>query len=67
VAATSDNHSNHEYFTCIWDNTGKLLALFQDPGSLGVTRIAFSPDGSTLAVGDQNASTYIWNMTWHSS
>jgi WD40 repeat protein len=67
VAATSDNHSNHEYFTCVWDNTGKLLALFQDPDSLGVTRVAFSPDGSTLAVGDQNASTYIWNMTWRSS
>jgi WD40 repeat protein len=53
--------------TCVWNTTGKLLATFQDPNSMGVTRIAFSPDGSILAVGDENANTYIWNMNWHSS
>jgi WD40 repeat protein len=53
--------------TCVWDTAGKLLATFSDPGSLGVTRLAFSPDGSLLAVGDENGHTYIWNMTWHSS
>jgi WD40 repeat protein len=35
--------------------------MFQDPGSTFVTRIAFSPDGSMLAVGDENTHIYIWD------
>jgi WD40 repeat protein len=26
--------------------------------------VAFSPDGSTLAVTDDNNRTYLWNMSW---
>ena len=43
------------------------MATFNDPGSLGVTRLAFGPDGSVLAVGDENANTWTWNMNWHNS
>jgi WD40 repeat protein len=32
-----------------------------NPGSLGAQSIAYSPDGQTLAVGDQNGSTYLWD------
>lgn len=67
LAATSDSGTSHTYVTCVWDTAGKLLATFSDPGSLVVTRIAFSPDDSILAVGDENAHTYIWNMNWRSS
>jgi len=67
LAATSDNDTDGTYVTCVWDMTGKLLATFQDPGSLGVTRIAFSPDGSILAVGDENANTWIRTMNWQNS
>ena len=37
--------------TEVWDiSTGRRLAFFISPGSSGVTSLAFSPDGSTLAV-----------------
>ncbi len=32
-----------------------------DPGGRGVSGVAFSPDGSMLAVGDMNGSAYLWN------
>lgn len=32
-----------------------------DPGGAGVYGVAFSPDGSRLAVGDMNGSAYLWN------
>jgi WD40 repeat protein len=62
VAATSNNSTDHRYVTCIWSLTRGALATFTDPNSAGATRVAFSPDGSLLAVGDENAHTYIWNM-----
>ena len=43
---------------------GPRRAVFTDPDSAGEFRLAFSPDGSTLAVGDANANTYRWNMSW---
>lgn len=39
-----------------------MVQSFRDSSSAGATRVAFSPDGSMLAVGDENAHTYIWNM-----
>ena len=43
---------------------GPRRAVFTDPDSAGEFRLAFSTDGSTLAVGDANANTYRWNMSW---
>jgi WD40 repeat protein len=43
------------------------LATLHDPHSQGPFRLAFSPDGKILAVGDANAHTYLWNMTWLSA
>jgi WD40 repeat protein len=62
LAATSDNDHGHKYATCVWTISGRLLGTFHNPGSMGLTRLAFSPDGNILAVGDENANTYIWDV-----
>jgi len=64
VAATSDNDTKKHtrFVTCVWNLSGRLLAILPDHDSVGVTRIAFSPDGSLLATGDKNGTTYIWSM-----
>jgi WD40 repeat protein len=61
VAATIDADHTSEF--CIWSTAGKLLDARQDPGTTYTTKLAFSPDGDTLAVGDQNVKTYIWNVS----
>ncbi len=33
-----------------------------DPTGRTVNSVAFSPDGTTLAVADQNGSTYLWDV-----
>ena len=35
---------------------------FTGPGGQYVTAIAFSPDGKTLATGNYNGTTYLWNV-----
>jgi Tol biopolymer transport system component len=59
--------------TYLWDTaTGKLTATLADPARNAVkpadptghevTSVAFSPDGTTLAVADLNGSTYLWDI-----
>jgi serine/threonine protein kinase/WD40 repeat protein len=42
--------------------TGKLTTTFTDPSSQGALSLAFSPDGKTLAVGDRDGATYLWDV-----
>jgi len=37
--------------------------LRTNPGGVGISDIAFSPDGSILAVGDSSGSVELWNVT----
>jgi WD domain, G-beta repeat len=65
VAATTNNASHTRSGICLWDlATGKLITTLHDPGSEGNFRLAVSPDGRLLVVGDANAHTYLWDMTW---
>jgi WD40 repeat protein len=63
LAAILDNKTTHTYEFCVWNTGGKVLAARQDSGSIGGSTLAFSPDGNTLAVGDENNFTYIWNAS----
>jgi len=48
--------------------TGRRIATFTDPpyayapGIRDVRAVAFSPDGSMLATGDDNGNAYVWNV-----
>jgi serine/threonine protein kinase len=47
----------------LWNTaTGKLTATLTDPGSQGAQAGAFSPYGQTLAIADNNGSTYLWQV-----
>jgi WD40 repeat protein len=67
AATINDTKDNSKDAICVWDTAGKLLSAFRDPGTMCATMLAFSPDGSALAVGDENAHTYIWNVNQLSS
>lgn len=62
LAATDNDTKGKNFQICVWDTKGKLLATFHNPDSYGATRLAFSPDGRFLAVGDENAHTYLWSI-----
>jgi serine/threonine protein kinase len=42
--------------------TGSLVRALTDPASQNIWSIALSPDGTTLATGDGNGRTYLWNI-----
>lgn len=41
-------------------------AVLRDPNTSGVSNVAFSPDGRTVAFGDFNGKTYVWNVATRS-
>ena len=53
----------------LWLNSGqpaghrpsRLAAMFTDPKSPGLSGVAFSPDGTTVATADDADCTYLWN------
>ena len=48
---------------CLWMlNGGGTVIPIDAPGTLGTDAIAFSPDGKTIATGDYNGNTYLWNV-----
>ncbi len=48
--------------TFLWNPVdGSLIRSVADGGSRGVTAVAFSPDGGTLATVDLNHHWYLWN------
>ena len=60
LAEVTGGNSDKVY---LWDlSTGKEAAVITDPGGTGTASAAFSPDGKTLAIGDGDGSTYLWNI-----
>jgi WD40 repeat protein len=47
--------------------TQKATATLTDPHSNGVYSVTFSPDDTTLAIGDDNGSTYLWRVAGSAS
>ena len=43
-------------------NLSRPIAILTDPGSNGVDSVAFSPAGTTLAVGDSDGRTFLWSL-----
>jgi hypothetical protein len=40
-----------------------IVTIKDPPGSKGASAGAFSPDGTTLAVGDGNGNVYLWDVS----
>jgi WD40 repeat protein len=48
----------------VWDLTsGQVLRTLSDPALGNINSVAFSPDGSRLALGNSNSSWGIWNVS----
>jgi WD40 repeat protein len=56
---TTGHHSRSASTTSA---TGSLIATLTHPGGSNL-RVAFAPDGTTLAVGSGNSNIYLWNIT----
>jgi WD40 repeat protein len=64
-ATTTNNIKGTKTAICIWNAAHKLVATSTTQGRPAASyRLAFSPDGSAMAVGDTNEHAYIWNMSW---
>jgi WD40 repeat protein len=47
----------------LWDIPSRTWgASLDDPGSMGVPGIAFSPDGTMLAAADASGTVYLWDV-----
>jgi len=66
IATASSGSNPHASTICAWNvATTRLIGRpLQDPVTDGLDRLAISPNGKTLAVGDGNAHTYLWNLNW---
>jgi serine/threonine protein kinase len=52
----------------LWDTgSGKLAAILGDPGKQGVEALAFGLGGDSLAAGDADGSTYVWDIKNHTT
>ena len=58
LAVAEGNGLDYLWYTA----TGKLVATLADPGRTGTWGMAFSPDGTTLAAGDDGGTTYVWRI-----
>jgi WD40 repeat protein len=60
LAEANQDNDNNIY---IWDvASDKVAATLTDPNTEGPNTGVFSPDGQTLAVGDENGGTYLWDI-----
>jgi eukaryotic-like serine/threonine-protein kinase len=60
VAATAPGGGNGN--TYLWNPAVGSVSILHDPGSHGAQSVAFSPDGTTLAVGDADGDIYLWKL-----
>jgi len=64
---TVDNPAHTVSAIRVWILATRQVYTFRDPHTTGALHLAFSPDGSLLAVGDANGNTYLWDMSWLNS
>jgi WD40 repeat protein len=69
IATASSNSTPHTSTICLWNIASHALigAPLHDPDTDGLSQLAISPNGKILAVGDGNAHTYLWNLSWLNS
>jgi sugar lactone lactonase YvrE len=60
VAATIPHGGNGN--TYLWSPATHSVSILHDPGSRGAKSVAFSPEGTTLAVGDTDGDIYLWKL-----
>jgi WD40 repeat protein len=63
IAAWSLDQSAQARYAMLSDAASPEVATFTDPDAAGITSIRFSPDGKTLATGEQNGTIRLWDMT----